>query len=203
MVSTSVVERWASLLHETSEHDVTITAQDGSCGARGSLLMLASPVVQASLTSAMQEGVKRCIALPDCPLAAVQLSSCLRQVPPPCQPSPLGGGCSNDRDYDDADDNVAGDDDDDDDDGDDDDHEEDEANPLGGGCSNDSDYGDADDNVAGDDDDDDDDGDDDDDHEEEEAELALGQRWDWLQLADFVLNVAQVDRGQEGRTGRL
>ena len=66
-------------------------------------------------------------------------SICLRQVPPPCQPSPLGGGCSNDSDYDDVDDNVARDDD---------------------------------------------------------AELALGQRWDWLQLADFVLNVAQVDRGQ-------
>ena len=43
---------------------------------------------------------------------------------------------------------------------------------------------------------------DDDDHEEE-AELALGQRWDRLQLADFVLNVAQVDRGQGGRNGRL
>ena len=26
-----------------------------------------------------------------------------------------------------------------------------------------------------------------------EAEVALGRRWDWLQLADFVLNVAQVD----------
>ena len=90
------------------------------------------------------------------------LSSCLRQVPPPCQPNPLGGGCSNDCDYDDADDNVAG-----------------------------------------DDDDDDDDGDDDDDHEEEEAELALCQRWDWLQLVDFVLNVAQVDRGEGGRNGRL
>ena len=87
------------------------------------------------------------------------LSSCLRQVPPPCQPSPLGGGCSNDSDYDDVNGNVAGDD--------------------------------------GDDDDDDDV------HEEEEAELALGQRWDWLQLADFVLNVAQVDRGQRGRNGRL
>ena len=56
-------------------------------------------------------------------LAAI--SSCLRQVPPPCQPSPLGGGCSNDSDNDDVDDNVAGDDDDDDDD--DDDHEEEEA----------------------------------------------------------------------------
>ena len=89
------------------------------------------------------------------------MSSCLRQVPPPCQPSSLGGGCSNDSDYDDADDNVAG------------------------------------------DDDDDDEDEDDDDHEEEEAELALGQRWDWLQFADFVLNVAQVDRGQGGRTGRL
>ena len=74
------------------------------------------------------------------------------------------------------------------------------AQSLRGGCSNDSDYDDAEDNVAGDDDDDDDD---DDDHEEEEAELALGQRWDWLQLADFVLNVAQVDRGQGGRNGRL
>ena len=91
--------------------------------------------------------------------SCLHISSCLRQVPPPCQPSPLGGGCSNDRDYDDADDNVAG-------------------------------------------DDDDDDGDDDD-HGEEEAELAFGQRWDWLQLADFVLNVAQVDRGQGGRNGRL
>ena len=90
------------------------------------------------------------------------LSSCLRQVPPPCLPSPLGGGCSNDSDYDGADDNVAG-----------------------------------------DDDDDDADDDDDDDHEEEEAELALGQRRDWLQLADFVLDVAQVDRGQGGRNGRL
>ena len=86
------------------------------------------------------------------------LSSCLRQVPPPCQPSPLGVGFSNDSNYDDADDNVAG--------------------------------------------DDDDDDDDDDDHEEE-AELALGQRWDWLQRAGFVLNVAQVDRGQGGRNGRL
>ena len=65
---------------------------------------------------------------------------------------------------------------------------------------NDSDYDDINDNVAGDDDHDDDD---DDDREEEEAELALGQRWDWLQLADFVLNVAQVDRGQGGRNGRL
>ena len=78
-----------------------------------------------------------------------------------------------------------------------------QPSPLGGGCSNDSDCDDADDNVAGDDDDDDDDGDDDDDHEEEEAELALGQRWDCLQLADFVLNVAQVDREQGGRNGRL
>ena len=85
------------------------------------------------------------------------LSSCLRQVPPPCQPSALGGGCSTDGDYDDTDDNVVGDDDDD---------------------------------------------DDDDDHEEE-AELAVGRRWDWLQLADFVLSVAQVDRGQGGRIGRL
>ena len=47
------------------------------------------------------------------------ISNCLRQVPPPCQPSPLGGGCSNDSDYDDADDNIAGDDDGDDDDDDD------------------------------------------------------------------------------------
>ena len=92
----------------------------------------------------------------------IYISSCLRQVPPPCQPSPLGGGCSNDSDYDDVDDNVAR------------------------------------------DNDDDDDDDDDDDHEEgEEAELALGQRWDWLQLVDFVLNVAQVDRGLGGRYGRL
>ena len=53
----------------------------------------------------------------------MSLSICLRQVPPPSQPSPLGGGCPNDSDYDDADDNVAGDDDDDDDgDDDDDDH---------------------------------------------------------------------------------
>ena len=57
--------------------------------------------------------------------------------------------------------------------------------------------------LLGDDDDDDDDGDDDDHEEEEEAELALGQRWYWLQLADFVLNVARVDRGQGGRNGRL
>ena len=89
----------------------------------------------------------------------IYISSYLRQVPPPCQPSPLGGGCPNDCDYDGADDNIAG------------------------------------------DDDDDDDGDDD--HEEEEAELALGQRWGWLQLAGFVLNVAQVDRGLGGRYGRL
>ena len=67
---------------------------------------------------------------------------------------------------------------------------------MGGGCSNDGDYDDADDTVAGDDDDDDDDHDDDDHEKEEEAELALGQRWDWLQLADFVLSVAQVDLGQ-------
>jgi len=73
VVSTSVVERWASLLHDTSEHDVTINAQDGSCGARGSLLMRASPVVQASLSSAMLEGASRSIALPDCTLAAVHL----------------------------------------------------------------------------------------------------------------------------------
>eukprot|EP00959_Pyramimonas_sp_CCMP1952_P364176 7626069-Pyramimonas_sp.AAC.1 len=35
--------------------------------------------------------------------------SCLRQVPPPCQPSPLGGGCSNDSGYDDVNGNDAGD----------------------------------------------------------------------------------------------
>ena len=79
-------------------------------------------------------------------------SSCQRPVPPPCQASPSGGGCSNDGVYDDVDDNVVG-------------------------------------------DDDDDDDDNDDDHEEEDAEPVLGRRWDWLQLADFVLNVAQVDRG--------
>ena len=84
-----------------------------------------------------------------CPSSKL-LSSCPRRVPPPNQPSPLGGGFSNDIYYDDADDNVAGD-------TDDDDH-------------------------------------DDDDHEEEEAELALGQRRDWLQFAAFVLGVARVDR---------
>ena len=79
-----------------------------------------------------------------------------------------------------------------------------QPSPLSGGCSNDGDYDDVDDNVARDNDDDDYDDDDDDDHKEgEEAELAPGQRWDWLQLADFVLNVAQVDRGQGGRNGRL
>ena len=56
---------------------------------------------------------------------------------------------------------------------------------MGGGGSNDGDYGDADDNVVGDDDDDD--------HAEEEEEEALA----WLQFADFVLNVAQVDRDKE------
>ena len=66
------------------------------------------------------------------------LASCLRQVPPPCLPRPLGGGCSNDGD-DDAKDVVAdghGDGDDDDD-----HHEEaEEAEPAlaasaGTGCS--------------------------------------------------------------------
>ena len=57
---------------------------------------------------------------------AKRLSSCLRQPPPPCQPSPVGGGCPNYIGYGDADDNVAGDDDDDDGD-DDDDHDEEEA----------------------------------------------------------------------------
>ena len=90
------------------------------------------------------------------------LSTCMRQVPPPCQPSPLGGGYSNDGGYDDVDDNVVRDDDDDDDDNDNDNHEE-----------------------------------------EEGAELALGRRWDWLQLAGVVVEVAQVDRGQGGRNGRL
>ena len=53
-------------------------------------------------------------------------------------------------------------------------------------------------------DNDDDDEDDDDDHEEEQdAELALGRRWDWLQLADSVLNVARVDKGRGGRRSRL
>ena len=44
------------------------------------------------------------------------ISSCLRQVPPPCQPSTLGDDCSNDGGDDDigGDDNYDGDDDDDD-----------------------------------------------------------------------------------------
>ena len=61
---------------------------------------------------------------------------------------------------------------------------------MGGGCSKDGDYDDADDNVVGADDDGDDD-----DRGEENAEPVLGRRWDWLQLADFVVKVTQVDRG--------
>ena len=70
----------------------------------------------------------------------VLISSCLRQVPPPCQPRPLGSGCSNDGDYDGSDDDVVGDDDDDDDENDDDDYEEEWAEMAlgagaGTGCS--------------------------------------------------------------------
>ena len=65
---------------------------------------------------------------------------------------------------------------------------------MGGGCSNDGGSDGTDESVVGDDGDDDDD-DDDDHHEEEDAEPVLGRRWGWLQPADFVLNVAQVDRG--------
>ena len=54
----------------------------------------------------------------------MKVSSCLRHVPPPCQRSFLGGGCSNDGD-DDANDVVADGHGDDDDDGDA-DHEEEE-----------------------------------------------------------------------------
>ena len=62
-----------------------------------------------------------------------KLSSCLRQVPPPCQPSPLGGGCSNDYDCDDSDNDVVGDEGDDDDDEDHEDEEEAEM-ALGAGA---------------------------------------------------------------------
>ena len=81
----------------------------------------------------------RTLTLPKnrCPISASQsnrtqlISSCLRQVPPPCQPSALGGIFSND---DGDDDDGDGDDDDDCDGDDDDDDEEGEEEEEEEGC---------------------------------------------------------------------
>eukprot|EP00440_Ansanella_granifera_P000695 gb/GFBE01000752.1/.p1 GENE.gb/GFBE01000752.1/~~gb/GFBE01000752.1/.p1 ORF type:complete len:345 (+),score=86.08 gb/GFBE01000752.1/:1-1035(+) len=72
-VKTSVIERWASMLQDTSDHSLTINAEGGRCTAHGSMLSASSPVVKACLNSGMVEGSKRSIDVKDCPVAAVRL----------------------------------------------------------------------------------------------------------------------------------
>ena len=82
---------------------------------------LASPVAQPWVQERLRQSVEEAHAKMTYSKAA-EISSCLRQVPPACQPCTLGGDCSND----DGDDDGGGGDDDDDYDGDDDDDDEDE-----------------------------------------------------------------------------
>jgi len=69
-VSTSVVDRWGMMLQDPDQN-LTIRASDGACTVHANMLRIASPVVSASLSSAMQEGSSKSIDVDGCPLAAL------------------------------------------------------------------------------------------------------------------------------------
>lgn len=71
VVSTSVVDRWAAMLQDGSQHDLTIQAADGECTVHASILRRASKVVEALLQAPMQETTSKRISL-ECPEAAVR-----------------------------------------------------------------------------------------------------------------------------------
>ena len=72
-VEGSVVDRWASMLQDPSDQDLTVKTEDDQCTVHSSMLTLASPAVKAALASAMQEGSSKSIEASDRPVAAVKI----------------------------------------------------------------------------------------------------------------------------------
>jgi len=64
-IDTSVVELWESILHDDETHDVTFKAAGGNITAHQFLLVKASPVLAAMLSSSMREGSQKCIDVTD------------------------------------------------------------------------------------------------------------------------------------------
>merc|ERR1719329_848165 len=61
------------MMLQDPDRNLTLHASDGICTAHANLLMATSPVVNASLTSAMKERSSMSINVEDCPLAALNL----------------------------------------------------------------------------------------------------------------------------------
>lgn len=70
-VELCVVDRWERMLCDEPSHDVVFTTADGPCTAHSSMLKLASPVLKASLESAMLEGQHKRIVVADATVAVV------------------------------------------------------------------------------------------------------------------------------------
>eukprot|EP00931_Biecheleriopsis_adriatica_P055255 TRINITY_DN32616_c0_g1_i2.p1 TRINITY_DN32616_c0_g1~~TRINITY_DN32616_c0_g1_i2.p1 ORF type:complete len:352 (-),score=60.90 TRINITY_DN32616_c0_g1_i2:211-1266(-) len=72
-IDESVVDRWAWMLKDTSHHDVTLSTADGARTAHSAILMRASPVLKAALSSVMVEGQSKSVDVTDTLPAAVSL----------------------------------------------------------------------------------------------------------------------------------
>lgn len=71
-VNTAVVDRWEAILRDTVTSDVVLDSRGGAVWAHSNVLINASPVLKALLSSAMIEGQHKRINVSDTPMDAVR-----------------------------------------------------------------------------------------------------------------------------------